>query len=161
PLAETASGAIARSALSEIQSLLPGRDALAVGPGLGTDEDAAAVVRSLLGGCRLPVVLDADALNIVAAGRPSRDGRARRAILTPHPGEAARLLGSSPAGVQADRPGAARGLATRFGCVAVLKGHRTLIAAPDGPVRVNASGNPGMATGGAGDALTGVAAAWL
>jgi NAD(P)H-hydrate epimerase len=166
-------------------------DAVAVGPGLGTSDIAAALVAGVLAEYAGPLLLDADALNIVAscggedacrdgipgcaaARRPRKDGSCvnaciPRRIVTPHPGEAARLLGTDTASVQADRAGAAAELARRYGAVAVLKGHRTLVAAPmpardhgaapvpaEIAITENTTGNPGMATGGSGDALTGL-----
>jgi len=162
-LPETEEGTLARQALGAIEALLAGRDVLAAGPGLGTGAGAAEVIRSLAASCRKPMVLDADVLNILAGGKAGarKIGAAAAAIVTPHPGEAARLLGLTAKEVQADRLGAVRRLAREMGCCALLKGDRTLTAVPEGTVRVNSTGNPGMATGGSGDALTGIAAAWL
>jgi NAD(P)H-hydrate epimerase len=111
----------------------------------------------------MPAVIDADALNILAA-KPvllSKLSRGRTLVLTPHPGEMARLTGATIAEVQADRLEAARSFAQRTGVTLVLKGARTLIAHPDGRVAVNTTGNPAMAKGGSGDLLTGVVAALL
>ncbi|MCA0198017.1 MAG: NAD(P)H-hydrate dehydratase [Proteobacteria bacterium] len=127
---------------------------VACGPGLGCgDWGAALFLRSLA--CGRPLVLDADALNLLAASPCVLDD----AILTPHPGEAARLLGSDAAAVQRDRFAAAAALAERYGCTVVLKGAGTLVAAPGRTPCVIAAGNPGMATGGMGDLLTGAIAA--
>lgn len=123
---------------------------LLAGPGLG--ESAADVCKALLGR-NAPwagAVLDADALNALAAGKYRGDLPANT-ILTPHPGEAARLLGLTVPEVQADREGAAVSLAEKYHCVAVLKGHHTLVAAPDGTVWRNETGNAGLAKGGSGD----------
>ncbi|WP_308622175.1 ADP/ATP-dependent (S)-NAD(P)H-hydrate dehydratase [Massilia sp. Se16.2.3] len=111
-----------------------------------------------------PIVVDADGLNLIAASaelgtRVSR--RRAETILTPHPLEAARLLGSSAAEVQADRLAAARDLARRMQAVVVLKGAGTVLARPDGEVVINPTGNPGLATGGSGDVLAGVCGALL
>lgn len=138
-------------------------DAAAAGPGLGTGRGCRAIVDALLDRPhRGPLVLDADALTVCAED----PGRLRGTpdapvVITPHPGEMARLLGGTVAGVQRDRVGAAHGFATTFGVHVVLKGARTVIAHPDGEVAINTTGNPGMATGGSGDVLAGVAAAWL
>jgi ADP-dependent NAD(P)H-hydrate dehydratase / NAD(P)H-hydrate epimerase len=134
---------------------------LAVGPGLGVDGDTPAAVRRLACRATQPLVLDADGVNAFA-GRPE-DLRERGAptVLTPHPGELARLLGVTTASVSEDRLAAAREAAARTGAVVVLKGHRTLVASPDGPTAVNATGNPGLASGGSGDVLTGLLAALL
>ena len=133
---------------------------LLAGPGLG--ESAADVCKALLGR-NAPwagAVLDADALNALAAGKYKWDLPANT-ILTPHPGEAARLLGLTVPEVQADREGAAVSLAEKYHCVAVLKGHHTLVAAPDGTVWRNETGNAGLAKGGSGDILAGLTAGLL
>ena len=136
---------------------------LAVGPGLGTSPAAEALVRSAIAS-NLPLVLDADALNLVAEHAPLRaalTGRDKPAVLTPHPAEAARLLGVTTPEVQADRVAAALELAARFGCGTVLKGTGSVCAWPDGRWAINTSGNPGMASAGMGDVLTGAIAALL
>jgi NAD(P)H-hydrate epimerase len=118
-----------------------------------------AMVRELIERLELPVVVDADALNALAGHE--RLLRARRAatVLTPHPGEAERLFGVAIEEIEADRIGFARSRALEHGVILVLKGHRTVVAAPDGSVHLNSTGNPGMASGGAGDVLTGLIAA--
>lgn len=128
-------------------------DVLALGPGLGDDDWSRAIWRQLMADHR-PLVLDADGLNRLAEA-PCRRGNW---ILTPHPGEAARLLEAATGDIQADRFAAARRLAARFDAVVVLKGYGSLIAAPDGRVNVCACGNPAMATAGMGDVLTGLVA---
>lgn len=135
--------------------LLQRADVLAVGPGLGRGEWGRALLDGALRSGK-PLVLDADALNLLAdaPGASPAD-----AVLTPHPGEAARLLRTGAHEVQGDRAGAARTLAERFGCVVVLKGAGTLVAAPGETPSVIGAGNPGMATGGMGDLLSGVIAA--
>ena len=134
--------------------LLQRADLVAVGPGLGRGDWGRALLDAALRSGK-PLVLDADALNLLVGGprMPGAD-----AVLTPHPGEAARLLGRSVEQVQADRVGAAAALAASFGCVIVLKGAGTLVAAPEGHLARVAAGNPGMATGGMGDLLTGAVA---
>jgi NAD(P)H-hydrate epimerase len=164
PLAESASGALGRAAATAARKLLGTRDALALGPGLGTESGTRAVVAALLAGRRVPAVLDADGLNAFSAElRPRVKLRAGAypLVLTPHPGEAARLLATTPARIQADRLGSARRLAAETGAIVVLKGARTVVAHPDGRASFNATGNPGMATGGTGDALTGIIGALL
>lgn len=160
PLPETAGGTVSGEAL---EAVLEARcDVIAVGPGLGAGTGSVRLVHGLLERARVPLVLDADALN-VCAGEPSRLDRraAPDVVLTPHPGEMARLCGGSAAEVQADRLGTARRFASKRRVHVVLKGARTLVAGPDGGVYVNPTGNPGMATGGTGDVLAGVVAAWL
>jgi NAD(P)H-hydrate epimerase len=157
PVPETAARTISAKAVERIVELLARMDALALGPGLGLDPETQAAVRTLVREAERPVVVDADALTALAGHVGlCRDALAAR-LLTPHPGEAARLLGSSIADVQADRIASARRLAAESGAVVALKGARTVVAAPDGQVAVNPTGNPGMATGGTGDVLTGIA----
>jgi NAD(P)H-hydrate epimerase len=135
--------------------LFAGASVIAIGPGLGQGDWARALFAATLDAGK-PGVLDADALNLLAASpRALPPGT----ILTPHPGEAARLLGSDAAGIQADRAAAAYALVERYAAVVVLKGAGTVVAAPDRKPRIVAAGNPGMATGGMGDLLTGVVAA--
>jgi ADP-dependent NAD(P)H-hydrate dehydratase / NAD(P)H-hydrate epimerase len=164
PLPETPSGALARTAAAKARKLLEGRDALALGPGLGLAPETRAVVLALAS-AGAPAVIDADGLNALALGGARVMGRLVRLgaprVLTPHPGEAARLLGSTTKAVQADRLEAARSLARASGAVVTLKGHRTVVAAPDGRAALSASGNPGMGTAGTGDVLTGVVGAFL
>jgi len=137
----------------DLARLIEHADVLALGPGLGRSEWSAAIWRRLLASER-PVVLDADGLNLLAERGQKRNGW----ILTPHPGEAGRLLGVDTAEVQRDRFAAARALAERYAAVIVLKGFGSLVAAPDGRVAVCSFGNPAMATAGMGDALTGIIA---
>jgi NAD(P)H-hydrate epimerase len=138
-----------------LQPLLQRADCIALGPGLGRDDWARALFVAAIGTDK-PLLLDADALNLLAASPRTLPAGT---ILTPHPGEAARLLGCDAAQVQSDRQAAAKALATRFGCVVVLKGAGTIVIAPDRSPCVIAAGNPGMAVGGMGDLLSGVIAA--
>ena len=136
------------------------RDALVLGPGIGTEPATVELVYALLEQVATPAVVDADGLNAFA-GRPEALASSAPRVLTPHPGEAARLLGWSNADVQADRVGAARALAERSRAVVLLKGARSLIAAPDGELWINPTGGPGLASGGTGDVLAGVVGALL
>ncbi len=137
-------------------------DAMAVGPGLGRGQGVATFVRELLENSEIPLVFDADALNAFADDPASLVGRdGRDVIITPHPGEMARLVGCAVDDVQADRLGIARDFASAHKVYVVLKGYRTLIATPDGKIFVNPTGSPGMATGGTGDVLAGMLAGWL
>jgi NAD(P)H-hydrate epimerase len=161
-LGEDADGSLAADAASHVLELLAARDALAIGPGLGTAPGTVRAVREIVARRRRPAVVDADALNALAGDGPAKAAAgAAPLVLTPHPGEAARLLGCSAADVQADRLDAARRIAREREAVCVLKGHRTVIAAPDGRASFNASGNPALATGGTGDVLTGAIGAFL
>ncbi|HEX7140072.1 MAG TPA: NAD(P)H-hydrate dehydratase [Vicinamibacterales bacterium] len=138
------------------------RDVVAIGPGLGTADATREFVRQLVDRATMPVVVDADGLNAFAQDPDRLMGReGRDVIITPHPGEMARLVGMSSDEVQASRLEIARNFAVAHHVYVVLKGHRTLIATPDERVFINPTGNPGMATGGTGDVLTGMIAAWL
>lgn len=128
--------------------------ALVLGPGLGSAAEA--IGAGLLEAARCPVVLDADGLNAAASGAFSLKTGGGPLILTPHPGEMARLCGLTPAQVNADRPALAARMAREWGCILVLKGHATLVAAPGGALWVNTTGNPGLARGGSGDVLAGM-----
>jgi NAD(P)H-hydrate epimerase len=161
PLAETAAGTVAMTARERVFELAEPRDAVALGPGLGLDPDTQELARRLARELDRPLVLDADALTALA-GRLQvlRDAPAPR-CLTPHPGEMARLLGTSVADVQRDRVAAARGVASEYGVHVTLKGATTVVATVDGRVFLNPTGNPGMASGGTGDVLTGMTGALL
>jgi len=128
---------------------------LAVGPGLGTEEATIRFVKRLYEEAEIPTVFDADALNALAGALPATK---KIRVLTPHPGEMGRLIGKSTKQVQADRLGAAQGLARESGAAVVLKGDHTVIAFPDGETWINPTGSPALATGGTGDVLTGIVA---
>jgi NAD(P)H-hydrate epimerase len=164
PLEPAEDGGLGRPAAEQVLELLASRDALVLGPGLGQATSTRACVAELLRRCPRPLVVDADGLNVLAPLAPGAAeawDRGRALVLTPHPGEMARLLGCATADVLARRLPAARELAGATGAVVVLKGHRTLVAAPDGTAAVNPTGNPGMATGGTGDVLAGMVGALL
>jgi NAD(P)H-hydrate epimerase len=160
PLEETASGSIDFAALDRVLEMTA--DVIAVGPGLGQTPSTAAFVHGLVERAGVPLVLDADALNAFA-GEPERlmGGDGVDVIVTPHPGELARLLNTTIEAVQDDRLARARDFAAAHRVHVVLKGHRTVIAGPDGRAFVNLTGNAGMATGGTGDLLTGMIAGWF
>jgi NAD(P)H-hydrate epimerase len=158
-LPEDGHGLVPAAALEAVLDLPA--DVLAVGPGLGTGAGTRAFLHALVEQAGCPMVLDADALTAFAEspGLRGRDGL--DIIVTPHPGEMARLVGLDVEAVQRDRIAVARDLATRQHLHVILKGHRTVVASPDGRVGLNMTGNAGMATGGAGDILTGMVAAWF
>jgi len=160
-LAETPQGSIARSALDHLHELAKGKTVLAIGPGISRVEETSALVRDLVSGTRIAVVLDADGLNAFEGRTNELNGKGRTLVITPHPGEMARLAGCSTADVQKDRLGIARRFAREHELLVVLKGNRTLVVQPDGEAWVNTTGNPGMSTGGTGDILTGMVAAML
>jgi NAD(P)H-hydrate epimerase len=142
-----------------IETLLKNKTLLAIGPGLGTEPATVQFVRGLASKVTLPMVVDADGLNALAGSEWSGAGRLR--VLTPHPGEMARLTGTKVADVQADRIGCARGYAMSHQATVVLKGHRTLLAFSDGRVWINPTGTPALAKGGTGDILTGIVSGFL
>jgi hydroxyethylthiazole kinase-like uncharacterized protein yjeF len=159
-LEETASGTVDYAALDRVLDMTA--DVIAVGPGLGQSPGTAAFVHGLLERSGVPLVLDADALNAFASDPDRLIGRDEVAVvITPHPGEMARLMHTTIEDVQRDRVRSAREFAAAHRVHVVLKGHRTVIAAPDGRTFVNLTGNSGMATGGTGDLLTGMIAAWF
>jgi NAD(P)H-hydrate epimerase len=172
PLAQGANGGLSMELLEEdaLAASLKGITVVGIGPGLGQAGSTPEFVREFVRRVELPMVIDADALNALA-GRTAllhevieaakAKGRPRTIVLTPHPGEMARLLGMSVPEVEADRVGLARRFATEHGVTLVLKGWRTLVAHPDGSVGVNTSGNPSMAKGGSGDILTGIVSAMV
>ena len=166
PLTQGPEGAVdlANLAVDKLPALLKSKriTVLAIGPGLSTKGDAPEFARRLVAETTIPLVLDADALNAFDAQRASLlDGTNRTLVLTPHPGEMARLLGLTVKDVEADRIHIARTFAITHKLTLVLKGWRTLIAHPDGRIAVNTTGNPAMAKGGSGDILTGIVAALL
>jgi NAD(P)H-hydrate epimerase len=165
PLAATSAGCIAAENLAPkiISGLTAGKSVLAVGPGMGQSPETVKFTIGLLSETKIPAVIDADALNILAAEPEllTKLAKGRTLVLTPHPGEMARLAGINIIEIQANRLEVARGFACQTGVTLVLKGARTLIAHPDGRVAVNTTGNPGMAKGGSGDLLTGLIAGLL
>lgn len=160
PLEETESGAASSRALPRLRELLRKREAFAIGPGLGIDEETVRLVQEIVSASKIPTVVDADGLNALSRKKEAIP-KGRNLALTPHPGEAGRLLGSSAGEVESDRLLAVRRLARESQTHVLLKGYRTLISDPEGNVLVNLTGNAGMATGGTGDVLTGVLGALL
>ncbi|MBN2125940.1 MAG: NAD(P)H-hydrate dehydratase [Deltaproteobacteria bacterium] len=156
PLPQTLEGTIALEAEEEIERLMEGKSALAIGPGLSTHRETAELVRRILEKCPLPAVVDADALNALSGHLDLLRRTAAPQVLTPHPGEMARLTGVTNAEVQADRSDAVLRFVSQYPCCLVLKGARTLIAEPDGRMHVNPTGNPALSSGGSGDVLTGL-----
>lgn len=160
-LAETGDGTLSVTAKEEILALLRDKKALALGPGVGTAPETAKLVAALVRESPVPMVIDADGLNCLAKDMSALSGAAAPVILTPHPGEMARLAGIATADIQADRLGTGRSFARQHKVILVLKGARTLICCPDGDVFICPTGNPGMASGGMGDVLTGMIAGFL
>ncbi len=156
PLAQTRQGTIALEALPALENLLGTVSVCAIGPGMSRYEEARAVISHVLERSGVPVVIDADGLNALQGEVEVLRGRQVPVVITPHPGEMARLIGKSVEEVQADRINIARQTAEEWGVTVVLKGNKTVIATPQGEVYVNITGNPGMATAGSGDVLCGM-----
>ena len=154
-------GAIGEGDVDRLLAAAEERTTVAVGPGLGRAPGTAAAIRRFVAAVERPLVLDADGLDAFAGRLDELAGRRAPSVLTPHPGELGKLLGRPAAEIQAARLESAREAARRSGAVVVLKGRRSVIATPDGEAWVNPTGNPGMASGGSGDVLTGLLAARL
>jgi NAD(P)H-hydrate epimerase len=160
-LPETGDGAVDAAGWEALRERLDGADALAIGPGLGRDASTGDLVRRAVRESPVPVVLDADGLYPFAGNASAIEERTSDAVLTPHAGEFARLMDVPAGDIGADRVSLGRKAAQEVGGVVLLKGPRTLVAAPDGRVYVNPTGGPALATGGTGDVLTGTIAAML
>lgn len=156
PLPETEEGAPGEAGLEKVLELLQGKDVLVLGPGIGTAPETTRLVAALVEKSPVPLVIDADGLNCLAANPGVFRNAKRPVVLTPHPGEMSRLTGKKTAEIQAGRPETTRGLARAHGVTVALKGAHTITADPSGSLHLNLSGNPGMATGGTGDVLAGV-----
>jgi len=161
PLPEGEDGAVSPDAGGPVLEFLAAADAAVVGPGLSRGPGPARLTADLIAASPVPLILDADALAVVARDRSLLSRAASPLVLTPHPGEMARLDGTSAAEVNADREGIARRFAAEHGVTLVLKGAGTVVAPPAGPVMVNPTGNPGMATAGSGDVLAGMVGAFI
>jgi NAD(P)H-hydrate epimerase len=161
PLAEGEEGEIAAAAAGQLVAACADRDALALGPGLGRSDAVLATIREAVLAAPVPVVLDADGLIAFAGRLGALRERSTATVLTPHPGEMGALLDCDVEEVQADRLAAVRRAVGESGCRVVLKGARSLIGGPDEGIAINPTGNPGMATGGTGDVLTGMLGALL
>lgn len=161
PLPETRGGALGKGAGEELSRASGRFDVALIGPGLSRCAETAGMVRGLVASFRIPMLVDADGLNALAEDSSTLGRASAPVILTPHPGEMARLMGCGAGEVLRDRVGAASGFAAAHRAVVVLKGAQTVVAPPDGAASFNASGNPGMASGGSGDVLSGVIASLL
>ena len=156
PLKNNAAEEIEPPGDPEWRRLLEKKSALVFGPGVGVNDGTRSALWWLLRNLEIPLVVDADGLNLLADGVERLGSAKRPPLLTPHPGEMARLAGSDTAAVNRDRVGVARSFAEKHRCYVVLKGARTVIATPEGRIFINPTGNPGMASGGMGDALAGI-----
>jgi NAD(P)H-hydrate epimerase len=161
PLEDENKGYITKESVSEILSHLEDVDVAAVGPGLSVGGETKDAVFSIIKSSKVPIVLDADGINLLAKDLSVLRNLRTQMVITPHPGEMARLLGISVKEVQSDRINIARSFSKEWGVITVLKGSRTIIASPEGEIYINATGNAGMATGGSGDVLTGIIASLI
>ena len=161
PFASTAEGTLASRALKPILDFSKTQDVLAVGPGLSQHSETQRLIRQLVSQTRHTLVLDADGLNAFKGHLEVLKYCRGRAVLTPHPGEFIRLFGGRLSADDQERKKRARQVAEKFGIFMILKGRHTMIASPEGRIYLNRTGNPGMATGGTGDILTGILAALL
>ena len=164
PLPETKSQSLGQKAFFEIRRFLEKIDLLVIGPGLSQHKETQVLIRKVVSFCKKPLVIDADGLNALVGYLKilSTANKQRTAtILTPHPGEMARLINKSVKVIQKDRKKVAKEFANKYNVTLVLKGHHTVVASPGKKIYVNKTGNPGMASGGVGDVLTGVIASFL
>ncbi|MCA9407323.1 MAG: NAD(P)H-hydrate dehydratase [Candidatus Omnitrophica bacterium] len=161
PLKETLQQTIALTAYPQIAEFYPKIKAIAVGPGMTTNPMTKKFILKLIQSSPVPLIIDADALNALSGHLNSLTKTPTLKILTPHPGEMARLLNIDKKRIEADRKKYAQEFAQKYQCFLILKGHQTVVASPQGKIYVNKTGNPGMATGGTGDVLTGIIAAFI
>lgn len=161
PLPDDSKGMLDASAMDKIMDLTAGKNVVAMGPGMGTAEGTRRLVHDMISSISIPLVIDADGLNNIAGDLKILQTAKYPVVLTPHPGEMARLSGESILSIQKNRILSARSFAEKYRVHLVLKGARTVIAHPDGTVFINLTGNPGMASGGMGDVLTGLVAGYM
>ncbi|MFC1807056.1 NAD(P)H-hydrate dehydratase [Candidatus Omnitrophota bacterium] len=164
PLAQTREGSLSKRSFKKISEFAKKSDVLAIGPGLSTNIQTQGLCRSLISSLNKPMVIDADALNAIASNMSvlkKRSDKTAGAVITPHPGEMARLIGKPISFIKKNKKSVARSFASEYNVTTVLKGYKTTVASPGGTVYTNSTGNPGMASGGVGDILTGIIAALL
>ncbi len=164
PLAQTRQGSLSSNSFKRIKDFIKKIDVLVIGPGLTQNKSTKKLVRKIISKIKKPMVIDADAINALVRHLNilrRTTNEERRTILTPHPGEMARLLGTSVKKIQADRERIAKKFARDYKLTLVLKGHHSVVADYAGKFYINRSGNPGMATAGSGDVLTGIIASFL
>jgi hydroxyethylthiazole kinase-like uncharacterized protein yjeF len=161
PLPETKNRSFSLNALDKALEFASKCDAIAIGPGISADKETQEFTRKFIVNCDIPIVIDADGLNAIAEDVEVLKKAGGPVVITPHPGEMARLLSTTTTQVQRDRLNIAKSASEKLMCTVLLKGARTLIATPDGKLWINPTGNPGMSTGGSGDVLTGMISAFL
>lgn len=161
PLAETSEWTLSEKALDQVKILLKGKDAVLIGPGISTHDSTSRLIMSLLPSIDVPAILDADALNIISSDPGVLKSMSSPVVVTPHPGEFARMTHTSTKEVVEKKLDLAPEFSKEYGVYLVLKGYRTIVATPDGKIFINPTGNPGMATGGSGDVLSGMIASLI
>jgi NAD(P)H-hydrate epimerase len=161
PLCQTRQASLSLSCFEEIKKFAQKTDIMLIGPGLSQNKQTQLLIRKVISKIDLPTVIDADAINALAANPEVLKKRSAATVITPHPGEMARLLGLDIGGVQKNRRTLAKKLATMYNIVTILKGYQTVVAGSQNKMFVNNTGNPGMAKGGSGDVLTGIIAAFM
>lgn len=161
PFEDENRGRLGKEAIPGILKQLENVDVVAVGPGLSASNEIQDVVYNIVRSSQVPIVLDADGINVLAKDLSVLKGLKAQTVLTPHPGEMARLIGASVKEVQEDRVNIARAFSKQWGVITVLKDSRTIISSPEGDIYINTTGNSGMATGGSGDVLTGIIAGFI
>lgn len=161
PLPATETETFASAALEPAVAFAANKQAVVLGPGLSRHPETTAFVHGLVRKCTVPLLIDADGLNALSERPEALNAKSAPCVLTPHPGEMARLLKTTVRAVQEDREGAAAMLSEKHDCVVVLKGHRTVVACPMRGVRVNPTGNSGLGSGGTGDVLSGIIGALM
>lgn len=164
PLPETREGTLSKRAYKKITGFARKCDGLVIGPGLSQNSRTQSLIRSLIKDLKIPMVIDADGLNALAGHLKilrARSSRQRATIITPHPGEMARLISKKISQIQKNRKTVAEKFADEYNVTTVLKGYQTVVASSEGRVYINNTGNPGMASGGCGDVLTGIAGSFL
>ena len=161
PVSDKKKGYLITDSLNDVKKICHGKDVVAFGPGIGTHRDTAAFTKMLVSKLALPLVIDADGLNNLTGDLQLLEKRHAPTVLTPHPGEMAGLTGKDKKVVQKERLKIASDFSKKHRVVLLLKGHRTIVASPEGEIYINPTGNPGMASAGMGDALTGMIAAFI
>lgn len=161
PLEDNGTGVLVKKSLNQIMERVERMSVVAIGPGLSTGSDILEITSTLIKSSKAPLVIDADALNVLAADIKILKERKAPVIVTPHPGEMSRLTGISISEIQNNRIEVAREFANKFGVITVLKGARTIIAEPNGSIYINSTGNSGLSSAGTGDVLTGIIAALI
>ncbi|HZX11813.1 MAG TPA: NAD(P)H-hydrate dehydratase, partial [Acidobacteriota bacterium] len=161
PLAETSEWTLSEKALDQVKILLKGKDAVLIGPGISTHDSTSRLIMSLMPSIDVPAILDADALNILSSNPEALKSMSSPVVITPHPGEFARMTHTSTKEVVEKKLDLAPEFSKKYGVYLVLKGYRTIVATPDGKIFINPTGNPGMATGGSGDVLSGMIASLI